>query len=178
MDIYIDILREIHVQHLDIYMWIWDIYMPSIIPQPLATDPSQGRAKIAAIYVKVFVINDDNLSSSPAGGANMGPCAPLALVHERRTPTIGAARLPTGSANGSGVLAKQSMSASTNNQCQLHQNNQCQLQQHCVQLCPGVHSEHSLMDTRVGNISILKWTPQREAGAQTHILSFSMKLAR
>ena len=28
-----------------------------------------------------------------------------------------------------GVLAKQSMSAPTNNQCQLHQNNQCQLQQ-------------------------------------------------
>ena len=28
-----------------------------------------------------------------------------------------------------GVLAKQSVSASTNNQCQLHQNNQCHLQQ-------------------------------------------------
>ena len=49
--------------------------MPSIIPQPLATDRSHGRAKIAAIYVKVFVIDDDNLSSSPAGGANMGPGA-------------------------------------------------------------------------------------------------------
>ena len=38
---------------------IRDIYMPmmpSIIPQPLATDPSHGRAKIAAIYVKLFVI--------------------------------------------------------------------------------------------------------------------------
>ena len=33
-----------------------DIYMPSIIPQPLATDPSHGRAKIAALSVKVFVI--------------------------------------------------------------------------------------------------------------------------
>ena len=35
---------------------IWDICMQSIIPQPLAADPSHGRAKIAAIYVKVFVI--------------------------------------------------------------------------------------------------------------------------
>ena len=65
------VLRDIYVQHLDIYIGIWDIYMPSIIPQPLATDPSLGRAKIAAIYVKIFVIDDDNLSSSPAGGANM-----------------------------------------------------------------------------------------------------------
>ena len=68
---YVDILRDIHLQHLDIYIGIWDIYMPSIIPQTLATDPSLGRAKIAAIYVKIFVIDDDNLSSSPAGGANM-----------------------------------------------------------------------------------------------------------
>ena len=37
----------------------------------MVTDPSHGRAKIAAIYVKVFVIDDDNLLSSPAGGANM-----------------------------------------------------------------------------------------------------------
>ena len=80
---------------LDIYMWIWDIYMPSIIPQPLASDPSHGRAKIEAIYVKVFVIDDDNLSSSPAGGANMGPGAPPAPAQERRAPTIGAALLPT-----------------------------------------------------------------------------------
>ena len=35
---------------------IWDIYVPSIISQSLATDPSHGRAKIATIYVKVFVI--------------------------------------------------------------------------------------------------------------------------
>ena len=35
---------------------IWDIHMLSVIPQPLATDPSHGRAKIAAIHVKVFVI--------------------------------------------------------------------------------------------------------------------------
>ena len=63
-------------------MWIWDIYMPSIIPQPLATDPLHGRAKIAAIYVKVFVIDDDNLSSSLAGGANMGPGTPPAPAQE------------------------------------------------------------------------------------------------
>ena len=88
-----DILNDIHVQHLDIYIGIWDIYMPSIIPQQLATDPSHGRTKIAAIYVKVFVIDDDNLSSSPAGGANMGPGAPPAPAQERRAPTIGAALL-------------------------------------------------------------------------------------
>ena len=34
-----DILGDIHMQHLDIYIGIWDIYMPSIIPQQLATDP-------------------------------------------------------------------------------------------------------------------------------------------
>ena len=61
VDTYMDILRDIHVQHLDIYVGIWDIYMPSIIPQPLAIDPSHERAKIAAINVKVFVIDDDNL---------------------------------------------------------------------------------------------------------------------
>ena len=66
-----DILRDIHVQHLDIYIEIWDIYMPAISPHPLATAPSHGRAKIAAIYVKVFVIDDYNLSSIQAGGANM-----------------------------------------------------------------------------------------------------------
>ena len=49
VDIYMDILRDIHVQDLDIYIGIWHIYMPSIIPQSLATDPSHGRAKIAAI---------------------------------------------------------------------------------------------------------------------------------
>ena len=95
MDIHMWI--SLSVQHLDIYIGIWDIYMPSIIPQPLATDPSHGRAKIAAIYVNLFVIDDDNLSSSPAGGANMGPGAPPAPAQERRTPTIGAALLPTGS---------------------------------------------------------------------------------
>ena len=62
-------------------MWIWDVYMQSIIPQQLARDPSHGRAKIAAIYVKVFVFDDDNLSSSPVGGANMGPCAPQVTAH-------------------------------------------------------------------------------------------------
>ena len=67
------------------------------IPQQLASDPLHGRAKIAAIYVKVFVIDDDNLSSSLAGGANMGPCAPPAPAQEHRAPTIGAALLPTGS---------------------------------------------------------------------------------
>ena len=48
---------------MDIYLRIsrfdlgnLEIYMPSIIPRPLATDPSHGRAKIAAICVKVFVI--------------------------------------------------------------------------------------------------------------------------
>ena len=50
-----DILMDIHVQHLDIYIGIWDIYMPSIIPQPLATDPSHGRAKIAAIYFRCLL---------------------------------------------------------------------------------------------------------------------------
>ena len=39
VDIYMDILGDIHMQHLDIYIGIWDIYMPSIIPQQLATDP-------------------------------------------------------------------------------------------------------------------------------------------
>ena len=92
-----DILRDIDVQHLDIYIWIWNIYMPSIIPQPLATDPLHGRAKLAAIYVKVFAIDDDNLSSIPAGGANMGPSAPPAQAQERRAPTIGEALLPSGS---------------------------------------------------------------------------------
>ena len=82
-----DILRDIHLQHLDIYIGIWDIYMPSIIPQPLATDPSHGRAKIAAIYVKVLVIDDDNLSSIPAGGANMGL---------RRCPACAGPRCPAG----------------------------------------------------------------------------------
>ena len=65
-----DILNDIHVQHLDIYIGIWDI-MPSnrgidhsSAASHRSTDPSHGRAKIAAIYVKVFVIDDDNLSSS------------------------------------------------------------------------------------------------------------------
>ena len=80
-----DILRDIHVQPLDIYIGIWDIYMPSIIPQSPASDPSHGRAKIAAIYVKVFVIDDDNLSSSPAGGANMRPGAPQAPAQALRS---------------------------------------------------------------------------------------------
>ena len=83
-----------------------------------------------------------------------------------------------------GVLATQSMSASTNNQCQLHQNNQCQLQQmrNTVSNC-ALASIRAFPDGHQGSshramTSILKWTPQREAGAQTHILSFSMKLAR
>ena len=87
VDIYMDILRDIHVQHLDIYIWIWNIYMPSIIPQPLATDPLHGRAKLAAIYVKVFAIDDANLSSIPAGGENMGLGAPPAPVPRRRRAT-------------------------------------------------------------------------------------------
>ena len=33
-----------------------DIHMTSIIPLPLATDPSHGRAKIAAICVKILII--------------------------------------------------------------------------------------------------------------------------
>ena len=105
VDIYMDILRDIHVQHLDIYIAIWDIYMPSIIPQPLATDPSHGRAKIAAIYVKAF-------SKREAGKEEL---------------------------------------------------------EHGVQLCPGVHSEHSLMDTRVGPIenSLMDPTEGRRSTKRT-----------
>ena len=58
LDIY-----KISCQDVDVYLRIprfdlgnMDIYMPSIIPQLLATDPSHGRAKIAAICVKVFTI--------------------------------------------------------------------------------------------------------------------------
>ena len=54
LDIY-----KISCQDVDVYLRIprfdlgnMDIYMPSIIPQPLATE----RVKIAAICVKVFTI--------------------------------------------------------------------------------------------------------------------------
>ena len=66
---------------------IWDIYMPSIIPQQLATDPSHGRGKIAAICVNLFGI---------AGGAARRGAHPAA-AQEPRAPTIGAALRPTGS---------------------------------------------------------------------------------
>ena len=72
--------------------------MPSIIPQPLATDPSHGRAKIAAIYVKVFVIDDANLSSIPAGGENMGLGAPPAPVPRLRRAPVPRRRRATGPA--------------------------------------------------------------------------------
>ena len=76
-------------------MWIWDIYMPYIIPQPLATDPLHGRAKIAAIYVK-----DSRcllMTTTTYRLVRKGPAALPAPAQERRAPTIGAALLPTGS---------------------------------------------------------------------------------
>ena len=50
-----------------------DIYMPSIIHQLLATDPSHGRAKIATICVKVFNVHYRLVWQVGPPGAGMGP---------------------------------------------------------------------------------------------------------
>ena len=51
---------------------IWDIYMPSIIPQLLATDPSHGPCDTDAPKSQPSM-SRCLLLSSPAGGAGMGP---------------------------------------------------------------------------------------------------------
>ena len=69
MDIpeYIDILRDIHVQHLDIYLWIWDTYMPSIIPLPLATLlPQIHRTDARKSQVVSRASEKSNKSSCPS----------------------------------------------------------------------------------------------------------------
>ena len=86
-----DILRDIHVQHLFRYLH-WDLgYLHAINHFSAASHRSIARTR------ENRVIDDDNLSSNPAGGANMGPGAPPAPAQERRAPTIGAALLPIGS---------------------------------------------------------------------------------
>ena len=54
--LYVDILFKLWISNYGYLGSIWDIYMPTIIPQPIATDPLHGRTKIAAIRVKVFTI--------------------------------------------------------------------------------------------------------------------------
>ena len=48
----------------------------------------------------------------------------------------------------------------------------CLKKEHCVQLCPGVHSEHSLIDTRVGPIEHSQMDPtegSREGGTRVKL---------
>ena len=115
-----DIHRDIHVQHLDIYMWIspsrcgylhgypqgypcatfrylhWDLgYLHAINHSSAASHRSIARTRKNRSHLCQG--DDDNLSSNLARGANMGPGAPPAPAQERRAPTIGAALLPTGS---------------------------------------------------------------------------------
>ena len=43
----------------------------------------------------------------------------------------------------------------------------CLKEEHCVQPCPGVHSEHSLMDTRVGPIEHSQMDPGKQGRRST-----------
>ena len=228
--VYIDVLRDIHVKHLDIYMWISRSrcgylhrypqgypcatfrylhvdfklgYLHAINHSSAASHRSIARrAKIAAIFVKVFVIDDDNLSSSPAGGANMGPGAPPAPAQERRSPTIGAALLPTDSgpaptrllsynavtvgraqtrpcrgATTEGVPSRKSMSVAYRREYRDKKayssfrstgrgNGATGVHRASSDGYQGASIKHSLIYARESPSSILKWTPQREAGKE------------
>ena len=73
---------------------IWDIYMPSIIPQRLATDPSHGRVRWNRRHlcqgVRCRLVWPGQWPVSQGW-------APPAPAQERRAPTIGSALRPTGS---------------------------------------------------------------------------------